>query len=199
MPPGWPYRDLGIKALAATDGGIIGRCVLDPCEAKRQIIFSVYSNHVQIRKSVAILNQFGATNPPFVLQVVLAVCCLASVSAAPGYLGGLAAPAALPLAAAPAISYGHSLAAPSIASYGLAHGPALAAPAYSHSLSLAPRISYAAPALAHAPLGLAHAPLGLAHAPLGLGLAHAPLAAPLGLGIKSYASPALGLGLGHGW
>lgn len=134
---------------------------------------------------------------PFVLQFVLAVYCLASAAAAPGYLGGLAAPA-LPLAAAPAISYGHSLAAPSIASYGLAHGPALAAPAYS-SISLAPRISYAAPALAHAPLSLGHAPLGLAHAPLGLGLAHAPLAAPLGLGIKSYASPALGLGLGHGW
>lgn len=137
--------------------------------------------------------------PPssFVLQFILAVCCLASAAAAPGYLGGLAAPA-LPLAAAPAISYGHSLAAPSLASYGLAHGPALAAPAYS-SISLAPRISYAAPALAHAPLSLGHAPLGLAHAPLGLGLAHAPLAAPLGLGIKSYGSPALGLGLGHGW
>ncbi|XP_034108114.1 cuticle protein 16.5 [Drosophila sulfurigaster albostrigata] len=117
---------------------------------------------------------------------VLAFCCLASAAAAPGYLGGLAAPA-LPLAAAPAISYGHALAAPSIASYGLAprlsyaapalaHAP-LAAPAYS-SYGLAPRISYAAPAIAHA------APLGLAHA-------------PLGLGYRSYAAPALSLG--HGW
>jgi len=125
--------------------------------------------------------------------LVLAVFCLASAAAAPGYLGGLAAAPALPLAHAPAISYGHALAAPSYSSYGLSHrvsyaAPALAhaplaAPAYSH-YGLAPRISYAAPAIAHAPLGLAHAPLGLAHA-------------PHGLGYSSYAAPALSLG--HGW
>ncbi|XP_064540987.1 cuticle protein 16.5 [Drosophila montana] len=135
---------------------------------------------------------------------VVAFCCLASAAAAPGYLGGLAAGPGLPLAAAPAISYGHALGAPSLGSYGLgprysyaapalAHAP-LAAPAYS-AYGLGPRISYASPALAHAPLGLAHGPLGLAHAPLGL--AHGPLAAPLGLGYRSYAAPALSLG--HGW
>ncbi|KAH8339250.1 hypothetical protein KR074_008594, partial [Drosophila pseudoananassae] len=134
------------------------------------------------------------------LQFVFAVFCLASAAAAPGYLGGLGGP--LPLAAAPAISYGHALAGPSIASYGLAprilsptlaHAP-LAAPAIS-TYGLGPRIL--SPSLAHAPLSYAHAPLGLAHAPLA-----APLAAPLGLGYKSLVSPALAapaLGLAHGW
>jgi len=129
----------------------------------------------------------------------LAVFCLASAAAAPGYLGGLAAAPALPLAAAPAISYGHALAAPSISSYGLSHRISYAAPALAHAPLAAPAYGhyglashYAAPAIAHgAPLGLAHAPLGLAHAPLGL--SHA----PLGLGYRSYAAPALSLG--HGW
>ncbi|XP_068139841.1 cuticle protein 12.5 [Drosophila tropicalis] len=143
--------------------------------------------------------------------VVIAVFCVCSSAAAPGYLGGLAA------APAPAISYGHALSGPSIASYGLA-APQLsyAAPALAHgpvlahsSISLGPKISYASPALAAAPLGLAHAPLRLAHAPLGLahaplGLSHGSLASPygLGLGYRSIAAPALSapaLGLAHGW
>ncbi|XP_037720574.1 uncharacterized protein LOC119553952 [Drosophila subpulchrella] len=138
---------------------------------------------------------------------VFAAFCLASAAAAPGYLGGLASPA-LPLAAAPAISYGHALAGPSIASYGLAPRLSLA-----HAPLAAPAISTYGLGLGHGPLGLAHGSLGLAHAPLGLahgslglahgslGLAHAPLAAPLGLGYKS-AYPALaapGYGLAHGW
>ncbi|KAL7733532.1 hypothetical protein ACLKA6_005001 [Drosophila palustris] len=117
--------------------------------------------------------------------LVLAVFCLASAAAAPGYLGGLHAAPALPLAAAPAISYGHSLAAPSISSYGLGHRISYAAPALAHAPLAAPAYAhyglashYAAPALAHG------APLGLAHA-------------PLGLGYRSYAAPALSLG--HGW
>ncbi|EDV95729.1 cuticle protein 16.5 [Drosophila grimshawi] len=120
---------------------------------------------------------------------VFAVICLASAAAAPGYLGGLHGAPALGLAAAPAISYGHSIAAPSYASYGLGHS--YAAPALSH-YGLGPRISYSAPALSHAPLALSHGPLALSHAPLGL--SHG---APLGLGYKSYAAPALSLG--HGW
>ncbi|XP_022229217.1 cuticle protein 16.5 [Drosophila obscura] len=157
---------------------------------------------------------------------VFAVCCLASAAAAPGYLGGLGAPS-LPLAAAPAISYGHALSAPayshgltgpSYASYGLAPRISYAAPALAHAplaapaisaYGLGPRLSYASPALAHAPLGLGPAPLGLglAHGPLGLshgplGLSHGPLGAPLGLGYKSIVGPSLAApsyGLAHGW
>nr|XP_016942677.2 cuticle protein 70, isoforms A and B [Drosophila suzukii] len=136
---------------------------------------------------------------------VFAAFCLASAAAAPGYLGGLASPA-LPLAAAPAISYGHALAGPSIASYGLAPRLSYASPALAHGPLAGPAISTYGLGLSHGHLGLAHGSLGLASAPLGLahgslGLAHAPLAAPLGLGYKS-AYPALaapGYGLAHGW
>ncbi|XP_034657525.1 cuticle protein 12.5 isoform X1 [Drosophila subobscura] len=148
---------------------------------------------------------------------LFAVVCLASAAAAPGYLGGLGGPS-LPLAAAPAISYGHALAAPayshgltapSYASYGLAPRISYAAPALAHAplaapaisaYGLGPRLSYASPALAHAPLGLAHGPLGLSHGPLGL--AHGPLGSPLGLGYKSLVGPSLAApayGLAHGW
>lgn len=115
----------------------------------------------------------------------MAVFCLASATAAPGYLGGLAAAPALPLAAAPAISYGHALAAPSIASYGLSPRLSYAAPALAHA-------SLAAPAYTHYGLGAQYAAPAYAHA-APLGLAHA----PLGLGYRSYAAPALSLG--HGW
>ncbi|KAM8710930.1 hypothetical protein ACLKA7_017545 [Drosophila subpalustris] len=114
--------------------------------------------------------------------LVLAVFCLASAAAAPGYLGGL------PLAAAPAVSYGHALAAPSISAYGLGHGLSYAAPA----LAPAPLAPLAAPAYASYGLASHYAAPALAHgAPLGLARA------PLALGYRSYAAPALSLG--HGW
>ncbi|XP_059224966.1 cuticle protein 16.5-like [Stomoxys calcitrans] len=98
--------------------------------------------------------------------IFVALAFVACVAAAPGYVGGLGHGylGGHAIAAAPAVSYAHSYAAPAITKIA-------AAPAISYAAPVA-KVGYAAPALGlgygH---GLAYGGLGYTHG-LGLGYGH---------------------------